>query len=25
VFRDYLEGAPARGTFTRGLYKRGVE
>lgn len=25
VFRDYLEGAPARGAFTRGLYKRGVE
>ena len=25
VFRDYLEGAPARGDFTRGLYKRGVE
>ena len=25
VFRDYLEGAPARGEFTRGLYKRGVE
>lgn len=25
IFRDYLEGAPARGEFTRGLYKRGVE
>nr|WP_326127294.1 DUF3656 domain-containing protein [uncultured Oscillibacter sp.] len=25
VFRDYLEGRPAQGPFTRGLYKRGVE
>ena len=25
VFRDYLEGRPARGEFTRGLCKRGVE
>lgn len=25
VFRDYLEGRPAAGEFTRGLYKRGVE
>lgn len=25
VFRDYLDGAPAHGAFTRGLYERGVE
>ena len=25
VFRRYLEGAPAKGEFTRGLYERGVE
>ena len=25
VLRSYLDGAPAAGTFTRGLYERGVE
>ena len=25
VYRAYLEGAPAQGPFTRGLYQRGVE
>jgi putative protease len=25
ILRHYLEGAPARGEFTRGLYERGVE
>ena len=25
IFRRYLEGAPAQGEFTRGLYERGVE
>ena len=25
ILRGYLDGAPARGEFTRGLYERGVE